>query len=114
LQGHETPGFTVFFVMAAAAAAVGGKKQPPLLDFVDQDYVPHIDGNEVGDKDVDFLESVLGILLVAASSMQFVTALAMVTSRFHLHAPQAPAGVEDEGAAFAIAPSNLRISVWRG
>lgn len=104
MRGHEAPGFAILLVVAAAGSAVGEEKQAFLFDFIDGDYVPDVDRDEVGDKHIDFLGCVERFLVVAASCMQIVVTAVVAASGFDLDTPQALAGVEDEVIAFAVAP----------
>jgi hypothetical protein len=100
----RAPGFAVLFVVGMAGASVGIKEQASFSDFLDWDYVPDVDGNEVPDKYVDVFGGVLGLLLITASCMQVVAAFAMVASRLDLDTPESLTGVEDEVVAFGVAP----------
>jgi hypothetical protein len=104
LRGHEAPGFAVLLVVAAAGSARWEKEQAFLFDLIDRDYVPDVDGDEVGDKHVDLPGCVERLLVATAVCLQIIVAVVIVASRLDLDTPQALAGIEDEVIAFAVTP----------
>lgn len=67
----------------------------------DGDDVPQVLGDDVGDQEIDLVESV-GAMRAAA--LHPVTAFGVTLGGFHLHADESAAGVEDEIVALAVSP----------
>ena len=103
---QQVPGFAVDFETGAFLTSIG--IEPEIFSSGEgfyRDYVPEIEGDDVGDYYVDIA---LGqrdhLVLHIHIGMNGVAAVALVFGGTHLNSPEAVAGVKDEVVAVAISP----------
>ena len=107
-MGHEeVPGFAVVFPAGALAWDVGVEAQAGRArDGFDGQDVPDVDGEDVGDEDIDVFRGIsdFAFAVDAIDGLNVVAAGAEDFGAFELHAPETGASVEDEVIAFAVSP----------
>lgn len=105
---EEAPGFAVLLEagLASADVAFGIEAQAGAGgEGVGGDYVPEIEGEDVGDEDVDVGGGVVAFLLaVTVSGLDRVSVGVERLGALDLDAPGTRAGVEDEVVTLAVAP----------
>ena len=103
---EEVPGFAELFEAGTAAVSLGieAERHAGGQDR-DGDYVPEVEGDNVGDEEIDVGGGVVGFAgLVGVHGLDIVTSRAQIGGAFDLNAPEALAVVEDEVVALAVSP----------
>ena len=103
---QQVPDFPVGAVEAGAAGMVarGEEETGAVVDDVDGEDEPGVLGNDVGDEEVDLVEMIRNDAGVgAAVRIDVILAVEECGGGFHLDAPEAMSGFDDEVVALAVA-----------